>query len=136
MSEAKSGMVLWCGIAAISFQVVRISSQSRLQTDGRISSWITSSPYARHFKPLDENDRSKSMRSLCCRNICTQYLHCRTVTPILRRVGGSRHISHIELSLRAIRFFVMASGERTLWQRRFWEHTIQDETDFVRQVDY
>jgi|SRR5690349_3299174 putative transposase len=29
-----------------------------------------------------------------------------------------------------------ASGERTLWQRRFWEHTIRDETDFVRHVDY
>ena len=28
-----------------------------------------------------------------------------------------------------------ASG-RALWQRRFWEHTIRDETDFSRHVDY
>ena len=28
------------------------------------------------------------------------------------------------------------SGELALWQRRFWEHTIRDEGDFVRHVDY
>lgn len=27
-------------------------------------------------------------------------------------------------------------GEYTLWQRRFWEHTIRDEGDFTRHVDY
>ena len=29
-----------------------------------------------------------------------------------------------------------ANGELALWQRRFWEHTIRDETDFARHVDY
>jgi putative transposase len=29
-----------------------------------------------------------------------------------------------------------SSGEHALWQRRFWEHTIRDETDFERHVDY
>ena len=29
-----------------------------------------------------------------------------------------------------------ASGEYALWQRRFWEHTIRDEDDFARHVDY
>jgi putative transposase len=28
------------------------------------------------------------------------------------------------------------NGELALWQRRFWEHTIRDETDFARHVDY
>jgi REP-associated tyrosine transposase len=28
------------------------------------------------------------------------------------------------------------NGEHGLWQRRFWEHTIRDETDFARHVDY
>jgi putative transposase len=28
------------------------------------------------------------------------------------------------------------NGELALWQRRFWEHTIGDETDFARHVDY
>jgi putative transposase len=27
-------------------------------------------------------------------------------------------------------------GERGLWQRRFWEHLIRDETDYQRHVDY
>jgi len=29
-----------------------------------------------------------------------------------------------------------ANGELALWQRRFWEHTIRDEADFARHVDY
>jgi putative transposase len=28
------------------------------------------------------------------------------------------------------------NGELGLWQRRFWEHTIRDERDFERHVDY
>jgi len=27
-------------------------------------------------------------------------------------------------------------GEYALWQRRFWEHTVRDESDFARHVDY
>ena len=29
-----------------------------------------------------------------------------------------------------------ARGERGIWQRRYWEHTIRDENDFTRDVDY
>ncbi|KAF0099079.1 MAG: yafMH [bacterium] len=29
-----------------------------------------------------------------------------------------------------------AKGERGIWQRRFWEHTIRDEQDYVAHVDY
>jgi putative transposase len=28
------------------------------------------------------------------------------------------------------------NGERALWQRRFWEHTIRDDADLERHVDY
>ncbi len=27
-------------------------------------------------------------------------------------------------------------GERGIWQRRYWEHTIRDERDFERHIDY
>jgi putative transposase len=27
-------------------------------------------------------------------------------------------------------------GEQAIWQRRFWEHAIRDDTDFARHVDY
>jgi len=29
-----------------------------------------------------------------------------------------------------------AKGERGIWQRRYWEHTIRDEKDFERHIDY
>ena len=29
-----------------------------------------------------------------------------------------------------------AKGERGIWQRRYWEHTIRDERDFSRHMDY
>ena len=29
-----------------------------------------------------------------------------------------------------------AKGEYDLWQRRYWEHTIRDEQDFERHVEY
>jgi putative transposase len=30
----------------------------------------------------------------------------------------------------------VAKGERGVWQRRYWEHTIRDENDFARHTDY
>jgi putative transposase len=29
-----------------------------------------------------------------------------------------------------------ARGERSIWQRRFWEHLIRDEADYARHVEY
>jgi putative transposase len=29
-----------------------------------------------------------------------------------------------------------AKAERGIWQRRYWEHTIRDEDDFARHIDY
>jgi putative transposase len=30
----------------------------------------------------------------------------------------------------------MARGERGIWQRRYWEHLIRDDTDFRAHMDY
>ena len=30
----------------------------------------------------------------------------------------------------------LARGEQAIWQHRYWEHQIRDETDFARHVDY
>jgi putative transposase len=30
----------------------------------------------------------------------------------------------------------IAKAERGIWQRRFWEHTVRNEADFARHVDY
>ena len=29
-----------------------------------------------------------------------------------------------------------AKGERGIWQRRFWEHTIRDDADYAAHIDY
>ena len=29
-----------------------------------------------------------------------------------------------------------AKGQRGLWQRRFWEHTIRDDTNYAAHIDY
>ncbi|MFZ2852883.1 MAG: transposase [Rhodocyclaceae bacterium] len=30
----------------------------------------------------------------------------------------------------------LAKGEQALWQHRYWEHMLRDETDFIRHVEY
>jgi putative transposase len=30
----------------------------------------------------------------------------------------------------------LRKGERGIWQRRYWEHTIRDEDDYARHLDY
>jgi putative transposase len=30
----------------------------------------------------------------------------------------------------------LAKGERGIWQRRYWEHTLRDDDDFARHVEY
>ena len=49
------------------------------------------------------------------------------VTRISREVYGEHH----QLSLLRLK-----RRESSVWQRRFWEHQIRDETDFARHVDY
>jgi putative transposase len=50
-----------------------------------------------------------------------------------RRIKGhfSTHLLAAGISLRR-----HANGELALWQRRYWEHTIRDDDDFARHVDY
>jgi putative transposase len=50
-----------------------------------------------------------------------------------KRIKGlfSRVVAARDRSLRP-----NARGEYAVWQRRFWEHTIRDDSDFERHVDY
>jgi putative transposase len=49
-----------------------------------------------------------------------------------RRIKG--HFSNHMISVGAAKRH--PNGDYALWQRRFWEHTIRDENDFARHVDY
>jgi putative transposase len=50
-----------------------------------------------------------------------------------RRIKGhfSKSLLDAQMPLRR-----SPNGELALWQRRFWEHTIRNERDFARHVDY
>jgi putative transposase len=50
-----------------------------------------------------------------------------------RRIKGYFSTSIINLGAPVTRH---NNGDLALWQRRYWEHTIRDETDFERHVDY
>jgi putative transposase len=51
----------------------------------------------------------------------------------LRRIKGHFSSALIEAGLDLRRW---PNGDLALWQRRFWEHTIRDDNDFARHVDY
>ena len=74
--------------------------------------------------------------------ILPDHLHCIWTLPAndadfstrwrLIKAAFSRSIPNGErLSMRRER-----TGERGIWQRRFWEHAIRDDTDLARHVDY
>jgi putative transposase len=50
-----------------------------------------------------------------------------------RRIKGhfSRRVAAVDPTIPKNR-----RGEYRLWQRRYWEHTIRNETDFARHIDY
>jgi putative transposase len=50
-----------------------------------------------------------------------------------RRIKGHFSSALIDASTQLKR---RPNGDLALWQRRFWEHTIRDEGDFARHVDY
>jgi putative transposase len=50
-----------------------------------------------------------------------------------RRIKGHFTSGLIDASIELNR---RPNGDLALWQRRFWEHTIRDERDFARHVDY
>ncbi|MGA9853521.1 MAG: transposase [Gammaproteobacteria bacterium] len=50
----------------------------------------------------------------------------------LFKAGFSRRLKTVEY----IRPSHMAKRERGIWQRRYWEHQIQDDTDLARHVNY
>jgi len=50
-----------------------------------------------------------------------------------RRIKGHFSSALLDAGVDIIR---ARNGSLALWQRRFWEHTIRDEIDFERHVDY
>ena len=69
----------------------------------------------------------------------TRYGRCRRATTTTPR-GGCLNIktnfSRRMVRGERVRRSRMGKGERGIWQRRYWEHLIRDDTAFTRHVDY
>ncbi len=71
--------------------------------------------------------------------ILPDHLHAIWTLPpgdsILRPLEAHQGMSH-RLVADGVRVERHRNGEFALWQRRYWEHTIRNEADFERHVDY
>ena len=99
---------------------------------------IMSPSCARRLPQRVDSTRSRSTRLSCCRIICIAIW---SLPPDdsdfstrwrLIKNRFARALPRTE-RLNAVR---AARNERGIWQRRFWEHLIRDETDYARHVEY
>lgn len=57
--------------------------------------------------------------------------------PIIPTDGGvSRLLSRVVCRMETRTASKTAKGERGIWQRRYWEHTLRDEEDIRRHMGY
>jgi putative transposase len=89
-------------------------SRARALYPFRIDAWVGLPEHLHAVWTLPEGDADFSTRW----TLIKRGFSARIAT------GESRSVSRI------------AKGERGIWQRRFWEHTVRGEADFVRHVDY
>lgn len=85
--------------------------QSRLFT---IDAWVVLPDHLHCVWTLPEGDEDFSTRWRLIKSIFARSM------PIGERQSAAR----------------LRSGERGIWQRRFWEHAIRDDADFAAHVDY
>ena len=97
-------------ITALRAAVVRTRRQHPFQIDA----WVVLPDHMHAVWTLPEGDTAYSARWSLIKRWFSQALP----------PGEHRSASRI------------VKGERGIWQRRFWEHTVRDEEDFARHVDY
>lgn len=80
----------------------------------RIDAWVVLPDHLHAVWTLPDNDSDYSGRWRDIKKTFSKSIHHREPTnPVQKR-----------------------RGERGIWQRRFWEHTIRDEADFETHVNY
>ena len=83
----------------------------------RIDAMVVLPEHLHALWTLPDDDADFSLRWLLIKRRFTRQLLCRG----LLDAGASRR---------------RGDAERSLWQRRFWEHQVRDDADFERHVDY
>jgi hypothetical protein len=89
------------------------------------------------LKKQKGNTHSKSRPLLCYRIICTRSGPCRRRCRLFNALAAHKNtIREIVTQARMAIRSASGSGERGLWQRRFWEHLIRDDADYARHIEY
>ncbi|MEX0732454.1 MAG: transposase [Aquisalimonadaceae bacterium] len=88
--------------------------QARAKRPFRIDAWVVLPDHTHCIWTLPEGDTDYSSRWKAI------------------KIAFAKSLPRTEL-LSAVR---QRRGERGIWQRRFWEHTIRDERDYAAHVDY
>lgn len=88
--------------------------QVKLRHPFQIDAMVVLPDHLHALWTLPENDADFSIRWQLIKSTFSRCL------PKTERIGASRR----------------TKGERGIWQRRFWEHLIRDQTDFNLHVDY
>ena len=86
--------------------------QCRQETPFIIHAWVVLPEHMHAIWSLPEEDANYSGRWRSIKKFFTRHLPDKENWPVNHR------------------------GERRIWQRRFWEHTIRDELDFKHHFDY
>ncbi len=125
---------------ASSRRIILVHGHSFEPTSIRRCSSITSTYCAKRSKRFGNPTLFTLTPSLFCPNIFIAFGRFRLVMSITLHAAGStdRNLpSGPSLPKTESRSASRRrSGERSIWQRRFWEHTLRDEGDFARHVDY
>jgi putative transposase len=107
----------------------------------------------KHIDLTDENFRAALRQGIiACRQtlpfkidgwvLLPDHLHCVWTLPegdanySARWAIIKRHVSKTCVSDTIINASRQKRGEAGIWQRRFWEHVIRDDADYIRHIDY
>ena len=92
----------------------------------------------RSYKTVQERLPFETLRSASFQTTSTPFGNCRTAMPITLHAGTSSNpaFSRGLPAAEARSDSKVAKREKGIWQRCYWEHTIRDDRDFERHVDY
>lgn len=83
-----------------------------------IDGWVLLPDHLHCIWTLPDSDSDFSTRWLLIKRAVSRFSRDLTLDPDSRSASARKH------------------RESTIWQRRFWEHLIRDDTDFERHLDY
>jgi len=136
-SGIRNRLWAWPITVAIACQAARFSARSLWPIDTPLCSWHLLISCAPRSATCSANSPFKARPSWCDLSTGIRYGDF-LLKPTLARAAGKRSSATFTSAVRhrGIPLTRTAKGEYCLWQRRYWEHTLGDESDRQRHVDY